>query len=80
MVALSSDQKFSHLRDLLQGLNRDAYGNLRGERVRQLSRIALSMTDSLSDHDFNILEAEIISIRKTQEKRLQTWSRMQGNH
>lgn len=63
---------------LLQGLQRDRFGNLKGERLRQLERIALSM--KMSESDFAFVKAEVQQIRTAQMARLENWRRISGGH
>lgn len=75
---LIAETRRREIEALLEGLQRDKFFNLKGERLRQLARIGLSMTASLSDKDFEILKAEISKIRKAQIARLEKWHKLSG--
>lgn len=66
------------IRSLLEGLPRNAFGLLKSERLRQIERIGISMTETLSPHDFALLKAEIVGFRKANERRLEQWRRSFG--
>ena len=70
----------SEIESLCVDLLRDAHGGLKGERLKQLHRIGVSMSGSLSEHDFTILKTEISKIRKAQMSRLEKWRRLFGGH
>ncbi len=63
---------------LLQGLSRDKFGQLKGERLRQLARIGLYM--KMDENTFALVRAEIQEIRKAQLARLENWRRISGGH
>ena len=71
-----AEQMASEIHGLLQGLLRDPWGRLKGERLRQLERLGMSM--KLSESDFAFVKAEIVEIRKAQLARLEKWHRLSG--
>lgn len=72
----TSEKMSSDIASLLEGLSRDKFGNLRGERLRQLAKIGLHM--NMSESDFALVRAEIVEIRKAQIARLEKWHRISG--
>lgn len=73
-----ADEMTSEIAALLSGFSRDKFGQLKGERLRQLARIGLYM--KMDENTFAFVRAEIQEIRKAQLARLEKWRRISGGH